>query len=608
MRSTLLLPLLLLALAPAGQAFVLEGDLWEAAPSSDLVVVARPVTLQRMRVSERCAYELVTCELERILFARGQVVPVETVPRPRICVFRQLDSDEVHFQRQVLVEGRAYLFALRARDQDFCWSPLSSYHPFPPAEPDQVRRMLQALYGSDGERIDPAPLEDEAALAHLRGALALLAERVGALAGQPDAALLELLAQDGLGQALYAPLAADRRVCQVEARCDWTLDAGERSAAGSLLPAYAPLATPDASEPRQGAPALEGLAPLREAGGVRFFRVGAVLDGLQETATIAALTEVATPRGPVRLQVHVKVGAGPVGAVAAVPDERERHEGLAPLAWLEATCGKARAEVLAQVLRDREAELLHGPAQAALADLGRAGVPAALGLLDADEEVGLRGLLTLADMGPAAAEALPAVARVAGSSAGLVRAQALTTLGQIGAISSASQAALEGGLQSQEERTRVAAADALGALGPLAACSVPALLGALGDPEPTVQAAAAASLGEVGPAASQAAPALRELVASTRHEQLLRAATGALPRVGAPASEVVPALLQRLEAGPAVSEVWWPVCETLARYGAGAAAALPFLRRAEAEQPAPLSGFAAMARRAIEAGLELERR
>lgn len=597
-----------LALAPSSRAFELEPDLWESARTSDLVAIARPVAFQRLRVSPACAWELVTCELERVLFARHAVHPLETAPLPRICVLRQLDSDEVPFQRQVLEAGRAYLFVLRDLTQVGCWAPLSAGHLIPAADPAAVRRMQQALFcegdgegggGGDGERIDPAPLDAAAAEAHLLRVLDGLTERATALAARDDAALVALLASDELGAALYEPLRADRRVLGVEARGEWTLSANGQVARGALLPAWAPLAPSNGAEPRRALPALDGRAPLGERAATRFFRIGLDLNGLQETETLAGLRTIETARGPLTLQVHLKTGPGPVGQLTPGEDRRERWEGLPVQDWLRAACDRARAGVLARVLTDPAAEPLHELALAGLGDLASNGVPDALALLDEDPPVALRGLRALGRMGPGAREALGAIARVARGDEGLLRVQALTTLGELAVIDSASQAALEAGLRAPDERARQAAGRALASLGPAAAGAVPALTAALADPDPVVQAEAAAALGAIGPAASSAAPALRAKLTESAHPQVLRATSAALLAVGAPPADAIPALLARLQAGPATSDVWWPVCDALARYGPAAAEALPFLEAAARERPEPLRGFAARAARAI---------
>ena len=82
----------------------------------------------------------------------------------------------------------------------------------------------------------------------------------------------------------------------------------------------------------------------------------------------------------------------------------------------------------------------------------------------------------LGRIGPAAAEAVPALA---------------TTLGS-----------------AKEEDVRCAAAEALGRIGPAAAVAMSALLAALRDPEKKVRRGAAEAFGRIGPAATEAVPAL----------------------------------------------------------------------------------------------------
>src|SRR5690606_17752882 len=108
---------------------------------------------ERLRVSDACVYELATCELERVLSAPTGVDRVDRdEPRPRICVFRQLESDDASFERQVLLLGEPYLFVLSRPDQDGCYSPRSpGPRPWPRSGGRSTRR------GRASRRWPPGP-------------------------------------------------------------------------------------------------------------------------------------------------------------------------------------------------------------------------------------------------------------------------------------------------------------------------------------------------------------------------------------------------------------------------------------------------------------------
>ena len=136
----------------------------------------------------------------------------------------------------------------------------------------------------------------------------------------------------------------------------------------------------------------------------------------------------------------------------------------------------------------------------------------------------------LGQIGPAAAEAVPALA---------------TTLGS-----------------AKTGKVRRAAAETLGRIGPAAAEAVPALIAALshyfGNGEKDPYSASAEALGLIGPAAVEAVPALITVLSGWNRavrfddwtlsydEDERRAAAGALGRIGAAKAEVVRALATAL--------------------------------------------------------------
>jgi HEAT repeat protein len=191
-----------------------------------------------------------------------------------------------------------------------------------------------------------------------------------------------------------------------------------------------------------------------------------------------------------------------------------------------------------------------GPAEeqppAALRDHVRQLVKA-LGGADADARK--RSAAALADLGPDAREALPALLKMLRSPDEPEdgRKEAERALGEIGTPPREQMPALLEALQDgQSTPARVYAAAALGKLGADTGPAVAALVKALKDDTPAVRRNAAAALGRVGLSArSDAYPALLALL-EDRDDEVRRTAVGALVQLGRPAPAELPALKRML--------------------------------------------------------------
>ena len=128
-------------------------------------------------------------------------------------------------------------------------------------------------------------------------------------------------------------------------------------------------------------------------------------------------------------------------------------------------------------------------------------------LQDDKLEVRLQAADALANLGPDAKEAIPALtAALKGDKEAKVRAYAAFALKKMGAEAKEAVPALTDALKDKDEEVRSVAADALGQLGADAKSAVPALAEALKDPDSGPHAAQA--LGRIGPDAKDALPAL----------------------------------------------------------------------------------------------------
>jgi HEAT repeat protein len=150
--------------------------------------------------------------------------------------------------------------------------------------------------------------------------------------------------------------------------------------------------------------------------------------------------------------------------------------------------------------------------------------------------------VALERIGPAAAEAVPALIQALGDADENVRAKAAVALGRIGPAAAEAVPALIQALGDADENVRAKGAVALGGIGPAAAEAVPALIAALGDANENIRESAAWALGKIGPAAAEAVPALIAALGDTDKDVRAKA-IAALRWIG-PAA--VPALIQAL--------------------------------------------------------------
>jgi HEAT repeat protein len=221
--------------------------------------------------------------------------------------------------------------------------------------------------------------------------------------------------------------------------------------------------------------------------------------GPDARAAVAALIEEAK-----RKDRHAVDALGRIGpdAAAAVPtlagllaDKSLGYHAAAALARI----GGAGAEALVAALKDDDARFA---AQEALAGGGR-GVVAALtsGLAEADPQARRTMVKTLAEIGPLAAEAAPALlASVATEKDSPTRPPGSDVLEALAEMGTRAMPALIDGLTNQSTSVRLTAVLALKRLGPAAKPALPSLRTILrSDVNETVKAAAADALRAIGP-------------------------------------------------------------------------------------------------------------
>ena len=177
----------------------------------------------------------------------------------------------------------------------------------------------------------------------------------------------------------------------------------------------------------------------------------------------------------------------------------------------------------------------HDPALAVLADAMRA---------DQKEKIKRNAFYDLANMGPAAVRALPAILLALDDPAHSVRERAFDILQILGPLASPAVPRL---LQLWERKQNKAeVVFTLGCMGPAAAPAVPQLIEALSRKSTSLQARAATALGEIGPEARAAVPELVRVLNSGSGSVPARAAES-LAKIGAPAEGAAPGLFKLLK-------------------------------------------------------------
>ena len=199
-----------------------------------------------------------------------------------------------------------------------------------------------------------------------------------------------------------------------------------------------------------------------------------------------------------------------------------------------------------KAMKDADATTAHY-ALDALATLGAPAVPRLIDLLEKHKDLRIHVVYTLGQMGPAAAPATDALAKLVADEDVNLATEAILALGKIGPAAKSAVPALSAALQQKESPNARAIVLALGDIGPQAAAAEPLVLKALeskdgslavlaasalldidarspkaiakalpvltaclSDPLPETRKAAADTLGELGPSAREAAPLLQK--------------------------------------------------------------------------------------------------
>jgi HEAT repeat protein len=190
--------------------------------------------------------------------------------------------------------------------------------------------------------------------------------------------------------------------------------------------------------------------------------------------------------------------------ISALQAENPRVQSAALKGLIELEPDPAKlVPILSGVLCQGETQLVD-EAFAAVAAMGDAATPALIEALKSPEAC-LRATALLAQLGPKAGVAAPALAAALGDPNPEVRREALFALASMGPEAAPALAAITQALDDPEMRVRAIAAYALGRIGEGAHGAIPKLRTELQSSDPVVRVAAAWALVHVSPDASQVA-------------------------------------------------------------------------------------------------------
>jgi HEAT repeat protein len=230
--------------------------------------------------------------------------------------------------------------------------------------------------------------------------------------------------------------------------------------------------------------------------------------------------------------------------IAALDDENPRvwSKALATLRHLGPSA-KGAVPALADILRDADRKVQHGPIVHTLAFIGPASVPALIeGVQVEDVKARTCALRILGKFGPKSKEAVPSVAEVLlEDKKSKVRSLAAETLAKIGEEARDAGESLAEALGDKVKAVRKAAAEAFAKIKPTSEEVIDALVDVMENGTEAGRPLAAKALGGIGSGANQAVPNLVEALRS-EDAKLRKEAAVALGEMGPAAKDAIQAL------------------------------------------------------------------
>lgn len=283
-------------------------------------------------------------------------------------------------------------------------------------------------------------------------------------------------------------------------------------------------------------------------------------EGETTPETISALTSLLKDRSAaVRAHAahalsHFGTAARPaVEALATLivdPDQNVQREAIR--AWSRIHPGpNVSVPVLGKVLKDADPSV-RTAALHLLAEAGKAAVPALIQAMK-NEKAGFWACLVLAEIGPDAADAVPALTEaLATSQRPEMRREAVLALASIGPASMGAVPVLTGLLTDPDISVSSGAAYALGSVGPAAKTSVPTLSKSAEGSDPFLQAVSVWALAKIEPkdnARKEKAVAVLTAALKSPDSRLRAVAARSLADLHPAPEAVLPAIIEALEGG-----------------------------------------------------------
>ena len=289
---------------------------------ADVVVVATPLKLETLRVSDRVAYELGIFELNRLLVS-SQPGAMRYIGQddalPRFCVLRQYESRAEVFKKQDLTIGKPYILILKGLGMDEeCYAPRYPFMPILEATDTNLKIIRKAIFGTEDEFFPKEGMQLPDAVKHGSAVMDQIYRNIEELAKLGNRAVDEYTYLDCPSQAqsenyLFRQLQKDNRVLAASVSIRWNPRKGSTRSNGVHTEAYSPIIF-DCSHTnpcclRQG----EGSSPPQTVGQSEFSTGPACVDPFYFEKILKCIREVDMPLGRVTIRVFLKIEPGIVG-------------------------------------------------------------------------------------------------------------------------------------------------------------------------------------------------------------------------------------------------------------------------------------------------------
>ena len=332
------------------------------ASAADLVVVAKPVELQRVKVADDSGYEyeLGNFELVRVVSSVSSEGELEDVGDPWddkvvFRVVRICQMDYHLFKKQDLQLGKTYLLVLDYLAPVECWAPVHAYMVIPENTEQLLRKVRKAVYGSEEEPLATEALPLPKAIEYAGKVMDTTAANLTRHAKRSDEELYEYLDLVEMASVenmmwsrdyVFRHLKGDRRLAyvEIEGTLELRVAGGRRSS-----PPHGPY-SPLAQDINLGHGLPKESEVVASAHGCRFYVTWLRVNAFEFDRALLAVRDVETARGKWKIKAYFKIEAGPAGVpkrrrtasgeenaneTARKPSSPRPHSSQADAAWMQ---------------------------------------------------------------------------------------------------------------------------------------------------------------------------------------------------------------------------------------------------------------------------------